>query len=218
MKLGERIRVAVEGWVKEHRDHSHRAFAREMQRRGLRGGSYRSLLNYMSGTYKPSGKWIEEAADVTGVAVEWLADGTGPRGAQRTLGAGSAETDVVALFRSCAPEQVQEHADLWLIASWFMAVRAIADSASDAPSWDEDAMRRIGLWLILHATVPALLLDREWDRTQFNHYYNLIFTAVAAAAPPPGTGVPLSELVEKIVGAIPDEALSQLPEATYVKA
>ena len=197
VKLGDRIRTAVNDWGR-----GHRAFAREMQSRGLRGGSYRSLLNYMQSETTPSGKWLEEAAEVLNVSLKWLESGEGPRAIQVPVTDPRTELDVMAEFAKCAPREIRERADALTVVSWFMAVKAILTSASDAPGprLNPDTIQPVGKWLIEWAGLPAALLNREggMNQTRFNGYFNLFFTAIAAAAPDPGQGVPLAEILDEI--------------------
>ena len=73
MSLGERIKRALTHW-----GGAHRAFAREMENRGVLGGTYRSLRNYMNGATTPSMRWIEEAAAILEVSPDWLRAERGP--------------------------------------------------------------------------------------------------------------------------------------------
>ena len=52
-----------------------RAFAREMQKTGVRGTSYRSLSNYRNGDFLPKRIWIEEAARILDINFGWLKGG-----------------------------------------------------------------------------------------------------------------------------------------------
>ena len=72
MTLGSRIKRALKHW-----GGGHRPFAREMQKRGVRGGTYRSLVNYMNDATAPSLRWLEEAAAITDISAEWLRTGKG---------------------------------------------------------------------------------------------------------------------------------------------
>ena len=72
-----RLDAAIRGWTGGGR----KAFARAMKARGVSGHTYRTLLNYLNtnpgeGT-TPSQVWIENAAAVTQVPLEWLRDGEG---------------------------------------------------------------------------------------------------------------------------------------------
>ena len=79
--FGERLGSAIDAW----RGGGRRPFAREMKDRGVSGHSYRTLFNYLKGATEPSRQWIEVAAEVLGVRVEWLKEGNGERALEAHL-------------------------------------------------------------------------------------------------------------------------------------
>ena len=205
MTVAERIREALATWGQSHRE-----FARQMKRRGVRGGSYRSLLNYLKGSIEPSRRWLEEAAAITGVSFEWLLMGEGPKAAQiYNVDTG---VDVRALFAACSPPWFHQEAGDLIFTSWYNAVRAIIqgtpemETPCDSPN---DTLLVIGKWLITNATHNHIVLSQKgasWSRTRFNQYYNMFFTTIASAAADPGEGVPVDELVALLqteINAVP---------------
>lgn len=193
MTLGQRIREALKHW-----NDSHRAFAREMQERGVRGGSYRSLVNYLNGETTPSTQWLEEAAEIMGVNFQWLATGEGPMEPKgRTTVDEHGVVDPIALFEACAPAWFQGVAGDLIVAAWFDAVRTTIQGTEDMARVreEQDVLHLVGRWMIVSAVHHMQRLrGGDWSRRQLNHYFPLFFHAMAAAAPDPGEGKSVDQL------------------------
>ncbi|MFC1791915.1 hypothetical protein ACFL0I_05600, partial [Gemmatimonadota bacterium] len=68
MDFPERLERAIAEWPGGGK----RAFSRAMESRGVRGASYRTLVNYLGGTTEPALPWLKEASEVLGVRQAWL--------------------------------------------------------------------------------------------------------------------------------------------------
>ena len=70
--FGERLKTALAHW-----DQGHQALARRLEKQGVRGGSYRSLANYLGNRSTPSLAWIRAAVEILRVDERWLTTGEG---------------------------------------------------------------------------------------------------------------------------------------------
>jgi hypothetical protein len=78
--FGIRLGRAIDRWP----GGGQRAFVKELAAHATRSGiaipkSYRTLVNYLNGTTRPSSAWVAAAADVLGQPAEWLLAGVESR-------------------------------------------------------------------------------------------------------------------------------------------
>jgi transcriptional regulator with XRE-family HTH domain len=95
--MGERLRYAIEQWETG----SVRAFHRAMRDSGVRGSSYPTIHGYLQDRTKPTLEFLEAAAGVLGVRLDWLRSGEGPLsdgGPRGIQGIGDAEARRVHLL------------------------------------------------------------------------------------------------------------------------
>jgi hypothetical protein len=71
-EIGKRLNAAF-----DYRNVGKLAAAREIQARGIVGGSYKSMSNYLGGHRVPSVAWIRAMAEILDVSERWLKTGEG---------------------------------------------------------------------------------------------------------------------------------------------
>ena len=72
MTLGERLQTAVDAKY----ENAHQ-FQGDMAKRGVKGSAYPSIYSYLKGKSAPSLEFLQEAAELLGVRLMWLAFGEG---------------------------------------------------------------------------------------------------------------------------------------------
>ena len=216
MTLGKRIERALTHW-----GGGHRAFARQMQKREIRGGTYRSLVNYKNDATVPSMKWIEEAATILEVSAEWLGTEKGsmvpqdlgeeivrenrPHRENPWLGK-LLRTDLDRVgFEDCTPDEhawLTDQAGTLVLASFQEAEKTVWQSCSDFENATWDDRRAISRWLIRTALEPFVCTNPEpssmGTRREFNGAFNLMFQALANAAPNTRQGKTVADLVRSL--------------------
>ena len=70
--IGKRLGAAF-----DYRNVGKLAAAREIQARGIVGGSYKSMSNYLGGHRVPSAAWVRAMAEILDVSEKWLKTGEG---------------------------------------------------------------------------------------------------------------------------------------------
>lgn len=200
MRFPETLEFAIGEWPGGGK----RAFARAMTERGIRGSSYRTLVNYLSGATEPSPTWLATAAEELGVRPAWLSDGEAPmRSGDRTAASeDEAEgLDIWDLFSQCAPAEFDAKAHHVIVSSWWNAVTLILGSCPEREDPSREELEVVGRWAIAEAAHVGDLLRGEpipISRRDFNLYFSLFFHAIAAAAPLPGKGTSRAELVRRL--------------------
>lgn len=224
MAFPERLDRAIAEWKESGKGKGKRAFARAMKERGVRGATYRTLLNYLEPKTTPSPKWTEEAADVLGVRIGWLAQGEGKMFVEPSLIRGSTAPmesgtlDWEEFWQECSGS-MGSLIPGFVSATWLGAVWAFvwAQPKSYADIYDElfytargkeehpeqyRLLVRLGERLVSYARHPLTPGSWTLPRKEWGQYLQASFLSLQMAAPPPGKGLPLDEYLERTVNPV----------------
>lgn len=207
-ELHERIERAVEESGKTRKE-----FAETVARRGGGGGgTYRTLYNYITGKTEPSVRWLEAAAKVARVRVEWLRHGEGPIKDTDMEGGTSVEDEEIekipdpnALFDVCCRLRdgggwLQQNATMLFRSSWWEAVVRIMESCPDFDDAEQNDFVAVGTFALGYAATVTKVspLRRKWSFRDFHRTMVPIFQGLANAAPDAGQGRTLGELIDAL--------------------
>jgi len=211
MTVSERLRKALD-WSDFTSIHSFKN-AVVGQFPDVKGRSYSSVHSYFKGVNPPL-EFLEAAAEMLGVRIGWLRTGDGSMEHRRSRededpNEGS-RIVVWPEFYKCTEGDpwLRELASDIIISSWWNAMEAILRSCPDFRdgAYPEDALTIIGTWVCQQATSSVKILrggtpdswPPGWSRTGFHGYFNLMFQAIANAAPDPNQGQPIEELLRAL--------------------
>ena len=172
----------------------------------VKGRSYSAIHGYFRGVEPPL-EFLEASAEVLGVTLGWLRIGEGSMEHQHIEREdaewdGHGQLNVGRLFEHCtAPEGLQwlrQHAGDLMISSWWNATNSILQSCPDSEKAYYDDLRVIGWWVLCTAVEPFRKTSpssRSEKWRSLTGTLNLLFQGLAQAAPEPGEGKALADLV-----------------------
>ena len=181
---------------------------------GVKGRSYSAIHGYFRGVEPPL-EFLEASAEVLGVTLGWLRTGEGSMEHQHiekkdAQWDGHGPLDVVQLFQDCTASEglqwLRQHAGDLMISSWWNATKSFLQSCPDAETASYDDLRVIGWWVLCTALVPfrkTSPTSRSEKWRSLTGTLNLLFQGLAQAAPEPGKGKSLADLV---AGLLDDES------------